>query len=183
MKLSKALIVLVSTLILLTASCGRIGDAGIYLIQANNLADEAVNLEQLVIKAPVTGDEKLTLEMAVASVKMLVTEVRRYDGLEDITKVDLMKMHRIYEQLRGDISYITSILQREEIWESYSTYEQMQLSRFYNRARDLSRDIDGFIEDPYNTDYLKAAAKISAYGAVVARIIFSVYKYQGMDLD
>lgn len=180
MKLFK---VLVLTSILLVGACGRLGDAGYYAIQANNLSDEALQLEEIVKKAPVTEEDRLQLIQAVGSVKMLVSEVREFDGLEDFTKTDLYKMHRIYRELKDDIRYIATVIMREDIWSSYNYYEQTQLSRFYSDARNLSKQIDEFIEDPYNTDYLKTAAKISAYGSIVARIIFSVYKYQGIDFD
>jgi hypothetical protein len=114
---------------------------------------------------------------------MLVIEVRRYDGLEDLSKKDLNKMHRIYLQMKEEINYIATVLIRDDVWDSFSAYEKLQLRRFYTDAVRLSEDIDSFIADPYNTDYLKAAAKISAYGSIVARIIFSVYKFNGTDLD
>lgn len=162
---------------LLFTNCTKFGDTAVYVVQANDLAEDALALERIVLAADVPDDQRPGLQQAVRDLKLIATEARRFESVEDATKLDLTRMHRAYLRTKSDMLYIRSIIYDEPgltVWLSIPEHDRLQLTLFWSDAAVLAEDIDMFIADPDTGNYLQVAARITAYGTIAAKVLMKI---------
>jgi len=163
---------LIVILCVLLFGCTQVANVGYFLIQAQSLTVEAEELEQVVSKARLTEEDQVAFDAAIRAIKLNVAEVKRYDALEEIAQVDLQKLERNYMVLRRNVSFIVSILSKEDVWSSFNEFERMELKAFYQELVRLDTEIMEFQEN--NEESLLRAAKITAFSSVAVKVLLKV---------
>jgi len=157
--------------------CSKLGNVGIFTMQASVLSDEVLDLEDAVLQASesLTPDEQAVIRMSVQSIKLIAQEARRFETVEDYTKLDLSNMNRQYERVKDDLLTIKEhIYDRKEVWATIPLADRRALTDFWDKAADLSKEIDDFKDDPDTAHALQVAAKITAYGTLATKILIKV---------
>jgi uncharacterized lipoprotein YmbA len=165
---SKILIVIMSVILL---GCAQTSELSYFLISAQSLSYEAQKVEAVLDKVSLETEDRESFEQALRSIKMNVMEIQRYEGV-DIVEVDIRRLERNYLVLRDNISYVSSVVIRDNVWATFTEYEKMELERLYRELIALSEDIERFREG--QGDYLKRAAKITAFSSVAIKVLLKV---------
>jgi hypothetical protein len=171
--------VFTSVLCLLVASCGRMSDVGIYVIKADQLADDAILLEDAITLAGDGLPDELRpgFTRAVADLRYLAGEIKRLAALNDFETADLTRLSRYYERVRGDVRFIRGLVYDAPdftVWNTLTPYDQLQLEDWYNRAAALDGYIQALINGPATADYVQTTARMAAYATLAARLALVV---------
>jgi len=155
--------------------CGGVKVGG-YVMRANDLADQALLLEDTIATATASVPEEYRpqVEQSVSSLKLLVSEARRFESIDDVTKLDLRKMYLVYLRAKEDVRYIKWAIYDAgdgAAWKSLPVSDQLRLQFLFSDLQDISSDIDSFVESDTTSERLVTAAKITAYATVLVRLV------------
>jgi hypothetical protein len=170
---------LLTTTLCLLASCGKMADVGIYVIKADQLADDAILLEDAITLAGDGLPDELRpgFTRAVADLRYLAGEIKRLAAMNDFETADLTRLSRYYERVRNDVRFLRGLIYDAPdftVWNTLTPYDQLQLEDWYNRAAALDGDIQALITGPATADYIETTARMAAYATLAARLALVV---------
>lgn len=163
---------LVALLCAFLLGCAQVGAVSYLMIQAQSLALEAQQLEDIVLSAEMDEGDRAAFDRSIRAIRLHVEEIQRYDNIASVAQVDLKKLERNYLSLRVNLSLVISVLSEEDVWSSFNEFEQEQLKLFYRDLVDLSEEIEEFRNDDQGS--LEKAAKITAFSSVAVKVLLKV---------